>query len=105
RCRLSEEGSIVVSAFIESSYLCIRVHERAAGRVITIRLEILNRTTTRCVGIWSSIELYARECCAMQILRGEVRSEIRTVAKYGTVFHQAIPKEDLLACHYVFTGE
>src|SRR5262249_39963422 len=65
----SEERSIVCLALVESARLRIGVNERACGSVVTICLEIVDRSPVRGIRISSSIEFNTRKRRAMQIFR------------------------------------
>jgi hypothetical protein len=73
--------------------------------IIAIRLEVLYRSAARRVGAWAAIEIATRERRAMQVFRGEIWPEIRTMAKYRAILHQAVAQKHSLARHNIPAGE
>ena len=97
----SEKSSVVDATLLEGIHLGIGVDQDAGGLVIAVSLEVFNSAGSCRIGVRTAIEVNAGESGAVEILGCEVRSQIRAMAKYRAVLHQAVAQKYALARHYI----
>src|SRR5262249_21170389 len=94
---LGEKAAVIRFKFVEGSGLGWCERERIRARIVPICFEIRDGLGAGAVGAEAAIPTVHDEGRAMQVVGGEIGPQISAVAKDGTILHQAIAQERLLA--------